>query len=223
MIIRDVTIPVVDAVAAGAFFRDVLDLPTTGDESTVHVEIGTSQLTLTPDEFAAGAHHLAFEVSTSQFAEVAAWLRARVETISVDGSDLITGPPGWRSTSLYFLGPEGMVLEAITREARVPQDSDDALRFVAVSEIGLGVIDVSAARSTAEDVLGLSPYFLSRPVFEPLGDHNGLLIVVDRDRVWFPTSSAKPGRAALTATLDSAAGTSVMLDLADGVLHLSAR
>lgn len=223
MIIRDVTIPVVDVVAAEAFFRDVLDLrpPVTSPQFTSRS--GTSRLTLTPDEFAAGAHHLAFEVSTSRFVEVAAWLRTRVETISVDGSDLITGPPGWRSTSLYFLGPEGMVLEAITREARAPRVSDDALRFVAVSEIGLGVIDVSTARSTAEDVLGLSPYFLSRPVFEPLGDHNGLLIVVDRDRLWFPTSSSKPGRAALTATLDSAAGSSVKLDLTDGVLHLSAR
>ena len=72
MIIRDVTIPVVDAVAAGAFFRDVLDLPTAGDGSRIHVEIGTSRLILTPDEFASGAHHLAFEVSTTRFVEVAA-------------------------------------------------------------------------------------------------------------------------------------------------------
>lgn len=205
MHIREVTITVGDVDVAATFFGEVLELPVVsrGLGPAMEVTAGWSRLILTSGTQDTGAHHLAFEVGKDRFTDVASWLRSRCDTISVDGSDVVSGPPGWKSQSVYFSGPEGMVLEIIARQDthQVPGD-----RFLGISEIGLGVTHVSAACETVIDAMGISEYHFSSPTFAPLGDHRGLLIVVDRDRTWFPTQTSLPARGSLTALLNNELG-----------------
>ena len=46
------------------------------------------------------------------------------------------------------------------------------------------------ARLTLEQTFGLEPYLEPSPRFAATGTHEGLLIVVDAGRPWFPTADA---------------------------------
>ena len=103
--------------AAAAFYRDVLELPVSTAGGQVRVTIGSSCLVLERGEQFHGVHHLALGIAPADFELARSWLSQRVAPISVDGSEVIDGPEGWDSNSLYFLGPEDIVLEYIARQA----------------------------------------------------------------------------------------------------------
>jgi hypothetical protein len=79
--------------------------------------------------------------------------------------------------SVYFRDPEGNVGELVARPHAGPEPS--------LAEIGLPVDDVPAAVD-ALATLGLTPYREPDETFAPVGDEDGLLIVVRVGRGWFP-------------------------------------
>jgi hypothetical protein len=66
----------------------------------------------------------------------------------------------------------------------MPQNSTcaDLLR---ISEIGLAVPDVPTAAESQQNAFGLPVFGAAAAEFTPLGDPNGLLIVVQDVRPWF--------------------------------------
>ena len=101
---------------AADFYRDILELPVVARDGSATVTIGSSRLVLEPGEDFDGVHHLAFGIAPVDFELARTWLSQRVEPIVVDGSEVIEGPEGWNSRSVYFLGPEDIVLEFIARD-----------------------------------------------------------------------------------------------------------
>lgn len=81
------------------------------------------------------------------------------------------------------------MLEFIIRR-ELPNDVSGAFSggdVLGVSEVGVPVANVAAFRDAACAGLALEPYCQGGPTFRPIGDVNGLLIVVERGRAWFPT------------------------------------
>ena len=117
MQIRQVRITFGRLDQAANFYRDVLQLPVDAQPGRVTVRVESSRLILEPGDHFHGVHRLAFGIVPANFELARAWLGHRVEPIVVDGSDVIVGPEGWHSTSVYFLGPEDILLEFIAREA----------------------------------------------------------------------------------------------------------
>ncbi len=158
--------------------------------------VGSSRLILEPGDRFHGVHHLAFGIGPADFQLAQAWLGQRVEAILVDGSEVIEGPEGWHSRSVYFLGPEDILLEFIAREAdgHVPASEADVPRPLSISEVGIGVPDVSDAVATLTDQLGLPTFPPQGTHFAPVGGHDGLVILVDEERIWFPTASHQAAR-----------------------------
>jgi catechol-2,3-dioxygenase len=71
-----------------------------------------------------------------------------------------------------------------------------------ISEIGLAVPDVPAAVATLQNAFGLSVFGTAAAEFTPLGDHDGLLIVVRQGRPWFPTRTVRPSLGPITVTVE---------------------
>ncbi|PQZ93739.1 hypothetical protein CQ018_08780 [Arthrobacter sp. MYb227] len=117
MKILNVSITVSDLAKAGKFYRDVLLLPVESTPAGTEVNIGSSTLTLNMGESFDGVHHLAFGILPAEFELAHEWLARRVSLLQSDGSDVILGSDDWKSRSLYFLGPEGIILEFIARDA----------------------------------------------------------------------------------------------------------
>jgi catechol-2,3-dioxygenase len=62
-----------------------------------------------------GAYHGAITVPEDRFAEAKAWLQERVPLLERDGLDEFALGVPWNSQSVYFEGPDGILLELIER------------------------------------------------------------------------------------------------------------
>ncbi|MDJ0314984.1 VOC family protein [Arthrobacter sp. H35-D1] len=211
MKIRNVTLTVHDLAAAVTFYRNVLDMCVEENADNAVVQAGSSRLSLIQGEPFDGVHHVAFGILPADFELAHAWLSARVPLLVNDGAAVIVGSGGWNSRSLYFLGPEDIILELIARNADADADPDpdakpgnrESPRILSISEIGIAVPDVQAAVERLSGELGIPPFYDQDENFAPLGNHDGLLIVVHQDRIWFPTTSLRPARGPLAVEIDS--------------------
>src|SRR5919201_46562 len=112
-------------------------------------------------------HHFAFHVASLE-----PWQRRLDVTEEHDFS-------GWDGArAVYFRDPEENIVELLARPEPRPE--------LSIAEVGLPVDDVPAAVD-ALATLGLGPYDEWDDTFAPLGDADGLLIVVRPGRAWFPT------------------------------------
>jgi catechol 2,3-dioxygenase-like lactoylglutathione lyase family enzyme len=205
MRIREVTVTVENLDSAATFYRDVLKMPVEQEPDRVAVTIGRSRFVIAHGERFDGVHHLAFGISPHEFDHARAWLKRRVDLIPAGGSDVIIGPAGWDSRSLYFLGPENILLEFIARQADagIPKGDGSVPRPFSISEVGISVPDTGAAVHEVTQALRLPAFPPQEPDFAPVGDHDGLLIIVDEDRIWFPTRVLRPARGPLAVSIEA--------------------
>ncbi len=188
MQILTVQLGCVDIDVADEFYRALLGLKTSRVDGTLHVSAGWTEMVLTPGP-QPGVQHIAFTIPRNRFAEAKRWPIGRLTLLRTDEGDEFEGPTLWNSRSLYFEDPDRNVLEFIIRR-ELPNDASGAFSggdILGVSEVGVPVADVAAFRDAARAELGLEPYCQGGATFRPIGDVNGLLIVVKRGRAWFPT------------------------------------
>jgi hypothetical protein len=112
-------------------------------------------------------HHFAFHV-----AELESWK----ERLDVGEEHDFSSWGGARA--VYFRDPEENVVELIARPRARPE--------LSLAEVGLPVEDVPAAVEALRSLLDLPLYSDWDESFAPLGDDDGLLIVVRVGRGWFP-------------------------------------
>lgn len=193
MRILQLALPVSDVAQVAAYFSDVLQLPVNGDS----VQIGWTRLQLrAAGSDPVGGVHLAFNVPANRFVAATEWLLARAPLqTNAKGEAHFTFGDAWASESIYFEGPDGLILELIGRRRLPASDRTGPFHgseLTCVSEVGLPVADVPALHTRAEAALGLKPLSPPTPHFAALGDDAGLLIVVDATRAWFPEQRVLP-------------------------------
>ena len=203
-----------DAVAAGEWYREVLDVPVAVHGSAVEVTIGSTVLALSAGGAGEpGGHHLAVTIPSNRFAESKAWLVERLGLINGgllthDGMDEFALGGVWNSQSVYFDGPDGSILELIARHSLTNSTSGpfgtDGL--LGVSEVGVAVEEVPAVARLLLDSAGMPPFGPGVPEFTPVGDQDGLLILVAPRRIWFPTDDRAASSGALDITVIGTAG-----------------
>lgn len=193
MRIVQLQLPSHDPRAAAAFYHDVLQLPGEG----TRVRAGWSEIALAGADGAVGCLHLAFNVAPGRFEQAARWIGERATVLrDVHGASRFAIARGWDSESVYFAGPDGAVLELIARR-RLPAPAPvhgpfHGSELLCVSEIGLPSADVAGVTGSVGNHFRMRPLEPPTPVFAPLGDHEGLLIVVDHARRWFPEQRRLP-------------------------------
>lgn len=130
-------------------------------------------------------YHFAWMIPTNRFQEAKAWAAARVRLSRYEGEDE-TYSTNWNSHSLYFEDPVGNILELIAHHT-VHNESDSAFSekdLLQVCEVGLVTEDVLSTVDELEQI-GLKRWRAISDTFAPIGDVNGLFIVVKKERVWF--------------------------------------
>lgn len=186
------TLPTANAQAVEAFYGSLLgltvfDAPATraspfaasaddGEGPAARaVQIGTSAVTFVEVPELAGWHpvnHLAIDVPRNQFAQAVEWLESRVETIALDGeSEFALGEP-WHSDSVYFRGPDEIILELIARHS-VAHDRAEAFgpqNLLSVSEVGIAVPNARRAVESLAAQLGLATFAGVSESFAAVGD-----------------------------------------------------
>ncbi len=208
MKILSVAITVRDLANAVHYYRDLLLLPVETTPTRAEVTIGSSRLILSTGDGFEGVHHLAFGILPSEFELAHEWLARRVSLLQADGSEVIPGSDEWKSRSLYFLGPEGIILEFIARDADASTMTvkGENPRMLSISEVGIGVDDVLDTVATLSEKLAISIFYDCSSTFASMGSHDGLLIVVQKERVWFPNKVSKPACGPLIVQVESPEG-----------------
>ncbi|WP_083403450.1 VOC family protein [Curtobacterium sp. MCBA15_016] len=210
-------------------FYERLGCAVLADDDSVRVTVGASQLVFRELDGMTGAHHLAFTIPTGTFADAKRRVAEVATVLGADGVDEFEGPAGWDSRSVYFEGPDRQLLELIERRELPDGDAAPAAGqaapadghpaplaplLVSVSEVGIAVPDVPGAVEALRQH-GLDPYAdPPGPDFAPVGDVDGLLILVSSGRQWFPTLDRAPSSAPVVVDL----GLGTTVELAEGVL-----
>lgn len=172
-----------------AFYTQTLGLPlrqTTADSFTV--QAGTTALTFRSASQQPLLYHFAFTIPINKWKQAKAWLTARTTLLEGEGEDEFESERV-RTRSYYFPDPAGNILEFIAREdlpARAGADFgvEDVLH---ISEIGLVVDDVPGIMKHLQTRLGVEVFRDSSfEDFTQLGDINGVLVLAQRGRLWFP-------------------------------------
>ena len=152
-----------------------------------------------------GGVHLAFNVPADRFEAATQWLLARSPLqCNAKGEAHFTFGGRWESESIYYDGPDALILELIGRR-RLPASGRTGAfhgsELTCISEVGLPTADVAALSARAEGAFVLQPLSPPTPHFAALGDDEGLLIVVDATRHWFPEQKVLPNARGIVVTL----------------------
>ena len=193
MKITKISAQVRNTSAAAEFFESVLGLAVKKVPGAAVVRIGTTLLDLTKNPEAQGDHHFAITIPSNKFAEAKQWLQQRTMLLATVDTDEFECSPAWNARSLYFSGPDRSVFELIIRRdldnaTPGPFSSDDLL---CISEVGVASADVLGLTKSLDEAASVPPYGAG-PVgsFSPVGDPDGLLILVSPGRAWFPTTES---------------------------------
>jgi catechol-2,3-dioxygenase len=203
MHIQELSLLTGDLTAQAAFYREVLRLPIEQSDDALRVQVGRSRLHFSPKPGWAGVYHLAFDVPENQLEAACAWLDQRADLIALNGETRFHSE-GWNADMVYFYDAAGNILEFI---ARHNQPNASALPFsehslLAITEIGLGTRDVRGTVNQLTEALGLRVYDgAGSSSFSAVGDEQGLFIVVDHERSWFPGTGVPGGLHLLTTRL----------------------
>lgn len=156
--------------------------------------VGVTRLTFVGGATGAPTYHVAFNIPRNLLSAAKVWLVGRAALLTLDGADEFDSP-SWNARQVYFLDPAGNILEFIARQ-NLRDDGVgpfDAGAILNVSEIGLPTDDVTATVARLVGEHGFAPFRERSETFAPVGDEEGLLIVVRRGRPWFPTTRAAEG------------------------------
>lgn len=215
MRITQLSLPASDPAASVAFYRDVLQLPV----AATQVRIGWSLLDLLPADAEVGSVHLAFNIPSARFDAACAWLSRRVPLLRDPlGESRFALDAAWQSQSVYFAGPDDAVLELIARKPlpahAIADGAFSAAELLCISEIGLPSAQVLAVAAAAQEQMDVTPFMPVTDVFAPLGDHQGLLILVDAQRRWFPEQRQLPFAQGVRVVVEGVRGGQVLRDAA---------
>lgn len=192
MQITNISVRVRNAREAGEFYAHVLDLDIVARESNVVVvTLGTTRLELVEDPAADGDHHFAITIPSNKFDKAKTWIQQRTVLLKTSETDEFECPPAWNAHSIYFTGHDRSVLELIIRRDLANSSAGPFISadLLCISEVGVAVTDIPAMVATLTHDTKIAPYGDAQGnAFAPVGDVNGMLILVAPGRTWFPTT-----------------------------------
>lgn len=195
MKIQQLTINTRNFAEMKQFYDEKLGLSVAEEQSDrVRIQAGGSQLIL-QKAAASGEqsmYHIAFTIPTNQLGGAKEWLTQRGITLFRDQDGDQFHFENWNADALYFYDPDENLIEFIAHHSfdNAKDENFTSSQLLRISEIGLPVNEVEAAVERIQTKLGLSMWSGDGRQFAAMGDAEGLLIVVDRNRPWFPDGRA---------------------------------
>jgi catechol 2,3-dioxygenase-like lactoylglutathione lyase family enzyme len=186
-----------------ALYADAFGLPTADEDGALAVTIGAARLVLAPGE--PSPQHFAIRIPSAAYADALEWLGERVELLTDEHGSRAFAFPDWNADSAYFADPDGNIVELIAHHA-LPEPYDPPFgppALLGICEAGMPVDDVGAFLDQLERRTGAARWSGDRETFAAAGTKAGSLIVVRRDRVWYPTEAAAATRPPVAVETDA--------------------
>lgn len=193
MKIKKLTLSTADLDATKEFYSKVLGLGIIEQSGeTISFAAGSSVLKFVKTTTGYPVYHFAFNIPHNKIEEALRWATARLEIIPETQNNIIADFNTWNAKAVYFYDNNRNIVELIAR-FDLPNAEDKpftGVSILSISEAGIPVLDV---RVTCENLVNCYSmnYFLKQPPmadFAALGDDEGLFIVVNINRNWYPTN-----------------------------------
>lgn len=174
------------------FYKNIIGLPVLyRDEEKVVFAAGSTKLVFRQSFEDNPVYHFAFNIPGNKFEEAFLWASSKFTLFNITPQTTVANFTSWNARAFYFLDNNQNIVEFIARYD-LPAKSDKPFSgrcISSVSEIGLVVENVEAFCETLREDFGLDYFAKQRPQpdFAPLGNDEGLLIVVANQRKWYPT------------------------------------
>lgn len=194
MLIDELMLQTSNIAATTAFYNGILGLPIAKNNSdSISFQVGASVLTFSLVNNTDATYHFAFNIPENQLKDAIKWTKGKVVLLPVTPGNNIADFPDWKANAVYFYDNNGNLLEMI---ARTPLDNYTGTPFSAqsllnISEIGIVLDNIPDTATRLINGSGI-PVFERQPRaddFTVLGNDNGLLILVNPGRNWFPTQN----------------------------------
>ena len=120
------------------------------------------------------------------------FIRGNTEILPIEPGNDIANFTAWDAKSFYFLDNNGNILEFITRYPNRAYNAEpfSSKSYICVSEIGLVTKNVPELADRFIKEFGI-PIYKRQPrgdTFTVVGDDEGLFILGQKGRDWYPTS-----------------------------------
>lgn len=193
-----------DLAGTEGFYRKVLGLePVAKSGGALRYFFGYTRLIFRKSDNLKPVYHFAFDLPNNRFFDAYNTIRKKVELLKVEDDNDIANFTNWDAKSFYFKDSNGNILEGITRYPNRAFDDEpfSSRSYISISEIGLVTNNVPDLADTLINEYGL-PVFKRQPrgdKFTVLGDDEGLFIISEKGRHWYPTET--PSRTFRTRVL----------------------
>ncbi len=192
MKIQTLSLLTADINATADFYQDTLGLSLIAqDNNSVSFKAGYSVLKFISTKDEQPTYHFAFNIPCNQIEQALKWAKEKMTIIPETENNIIADFKNWNAKAFYFYDNNRNIVEFIAR-FDLNNESDQSFSgasLVSISEAGIPVTNVEQACEELKNKYGLD-YFAKQPPlkgFAAVGNDEGLLIVVDINRNWYPT------------------------------------
>lgn len=175
------------------FYTQTLELKLIKEDiSSFTVNCGETLLTFSiSPELRKPFYHFAFNIPCNKFSEAKVRISAKQYLISLNGEDEFDFR-SWNAHSIYFYDPAGNIVELIARHNLNNSSSEEfsGKSILSVSEIGLPVCNVKEFYDEISRKFNIPIFSGDKKEFCAAGNDEGLFIIVNKGRKWFPDCGA---------------------------------
>lgn len=192
MDILEIEIQTDDLVETETFYSDILGLQLASKgQNSISFLAGQSTLTFIESVKLNPKYHFAFNIPHNKLDEAIIWTSAKLDLIKNAGNGIVANFESWNAKAIYFFDNNGNILEFIAR-FDLDNDSDKAFGISSIQSISEIGIVVDAPIKLADKLVEKNNlYFFAKSSksekFVTLGNDNGLFIIVETNRKWYPT------------------------------------
>lgn len=192
MDILEIEIQTDDLVETETFYSDILGLQLASKgQNSISFLAGQSTLTFIESVKLNPKYHFAFNIPHNKLDEAIIWTSAKLDLIKNAGNGIVANFESWNAKAIYFFDNNGNILEFIAR-FDLDNDSDDPFGISSIQSISEIGIVVDAPIKLADKLVEKNNlYFFAKSSksekFVTLGNDNGLFIIVETNRKWYPT------------------------------------
>jgi catechol 2,3-dioxygenase-like lactoylglutathione lyase family enzyme len=192
MDILEIEIQTDDLLETESFYSNILELKLASKgQNSISFLAGQSILTFIKSNKLKPNYHFAFNIPNNKLDEAIIWATSKLNLIENADNGIVANFESWNAKSIYFYDNNKNILEFIARfdlnnATKKPFDTSS---IQSISEIG--IVDDSPIKLADELVEENNLYFFVKGAqsekFATLGNDNGLFIIVEANRNWYPT------------------------------------
>lgn len=174
------------------FYTEILGFEIiNSDTKTISFKAGQSDLTFNQSDNSEAKYHFAFNIPKNKLDETIEWISGKRELIKTSDDEVIADFENWNAKAVYFYDNNRNILEFIARYDlnTISEKPFDINSIISISEIGI-VTDkpkVLADNLVRENQLYYFKKGPKREDFVALGNDNGLFVISNPFRNWYPT------------------------------------